>query len=74
MPPPASTRPDARATSRNGGLRLHAFVASGQRSRKRHPSGGSSSAGGVPGIPVSFFVSYLTPISGREEINNFVYG
>ena len=33
---------------------MHLSKATGHRSRKRQPVGGSSSCGGLPGIPVNF--------------------
>ena len=49
-------------------------VASGQRSRKRQPGGGSSSDGGRPGMPESCFSAYRTPTSGSDETSRRVYG
>ena len=55
-------------------LRSHFANASGQRSRKRQPAGGSSSDGGRPGIPASRFSAKRTPTSGSDESSSRVYG
>jgi hypothetical protein len=46
--------------------------ACGQRGAKRHPSGRSNRAGGVPSIEYSF--STRSSILGTEAINAWVYG
>ncbi len=49
---PSSRRRSGRGPiSTNGGSSRHCSSASGQRAWKRHPSGGSRSAGGLPGMP-----------------------
>ena len=53
---------------------MHFSKASGQRSRKRHPRGGWSSRGGLPGMPVSRRSAQRTPTRGRDEMSICVYG
>src|SRR5581483_8496057 len=62
------------STARNGGSAAQREVASGQRSRKRQPSGGRRSDGGRPSIPASRRSEKRTPTSGSDPMSILVYG
>ena len=68
----AAWRPGSNSTK--GGCSAHFANASGQRSRKRQPCGGSRSDGGRPAMPVSRLSSNRAPASGSEPISMRVYG